>query len=106
MRCNLYAFLVVLLSVNGASMPATAPAAMPAVYNLGTLGGNSSYGYAVNDTGQVAGYSHTLGNTVRHAFRYDGTPGSGGVMRDLGTLGGTESEAYGINNAGQVAGYS
>jgi probable HAF family extracellular repeat protein len=106
MRSNVFVLFAVLLSVTGASTPATAPAAMPAIYELGTLGGNSSYGYAVNDAGQVAGYTYTSGNTGRHAFLYDRTPGAGGVMRDLGTLGGIESEAYSINNAGQVAGYS
>jgi probable HAF family extracellular repeat protein len=95
-----------LLCVGIALAAPPAPAATPAIFNLGTLGGNNSYGYAVNDAGQVAGYSSTSGNTSRHAFRYDGTPGAGGVMRDLGTLGGIESEAYGVNNAAQVAGYS
>jgi probable HAF family extracellular repeat protein len=73
---------------------------------LGTLGGTNSYGYNVNNAGQVAGQSQITGSSVTHAFRYDGTPGSGGVMRDLGTLGGTSSEGYGVNNAGQVAGRS
>jgi probable HAF family extracellular repeat protein len=35
----------------------------------------AAYGYAVNDAGQVAGYSHTLGNTIPHAFRCDGSTG-------------------------------
>ena len=32
-------------------------AAAPAIYNLGTIGGASSQGWAVNDAGQVAGES-------------------------------------------------
>src|SRR5436190_1153250 len=73
------------------------------IYNLGTLGGSISSGYAINDAGQIAGSSTVTGSTPYHAFRYDGTPGSGGVMRDLGTLaGGTDSESRGVNNAGQV----
>src|SRR5688572_9688380 len=85
------------------TLAASAASAAPAFYDLGTLGGTESVGYAVNDAGQVAGYS-TSTDGRRFAFRYDGTPGAGGVMRDLGTLGGTSSIGYGINNAGQVAG--
>jgi probable HAF family extracellular repeat protein len=86
--------------------PARSRAEPPAIYNLGTLGGGFSGGYSVNDAGQVTGYSPPAPNTYQHAFRYDGTPGAGGVMRDLGTLGGTFSEGYGVNKSGQVAGYS
>jgi probable HAF family extracellular repeat protein len=74
--------------------------------DLGTLGGSDSYGYDVNDSGQVAGYSGLSGDQFAHAFRYDGAPGAGGLMRDLGTLGGAESFGYAINDAGQVAGWS
>ncbi|HEX2475695.1 MAG TPA: hypothetical protein VHK01_13170 [Lacipirellulaceae bacterium] len=104
MRLNLCAFLAVLLSVFIASAPAAAAA--PAIYNLGTLGGTYSYGYAVNDSGQVAGRSYTSGDAAHHAFRYTGTPGSGGSMADLGTLGGTNSRGYAVNDSGQVAGHS
>jgi probable HAF family extracellular repeat protein len=110
MRLNLCAFLAALLSVSGASIPARAPATPPAIYNLGTLGGTGSQGYAINDAGQVAGSSALPGDTgdiPNHAFRYDGTPGSGGVMHDLGTLGGTlVSVGLAVNDAGQVAGFS
>jgi probable HAF family extracellular repeat protein len=73
--------------------------------DLGSLGGDS-FGWALNDAGQVAGESYLPGNTAVRAFRYDGTPGGGGVMRDLGTLGGQNSRGFGINNAGQVGGFS
>jgi probable HAF family extracellular repeat protein len=74
--------------------------------DLGTLpGGATSHGLGINAHGQVAGYSSIAGSSdPYHAFRYDGTPGSGGVMRDLGTLGGTSSFGNGINDAGQVTG--
>ena len=72
--------------------------------DLGTLGGSSSYGTAINAAGQVTGYAFTpyvAGSSNYHAFLY-----SNGVMTDLGTLGGIFSEGYGINAAGQVAGSS
>jgi probable HAF family extracellular repeat protein len=67
--------------------------------DLGTLGGLTSVGYAVNNRGQVVGYSR-LTQFPNHAFLY-----SDGVMTDLGTLG-YESEAMGINDAGLIVGQS
>jgi probable HAF family extracellular repeat protein len=85
--------------------PTTAPAAPPAIYNLGSLlGGTYSQGLGVNDAGQVAGASNFQGGFDTHPFRYDGTPGSGGMMRDLNPFG-PDSIGAAINNAGQVAGW-
>ena len=50
--------------------------------DLGTLGGTSSVGVAINASGQVTGYADTAGGDT-HAFLWDGTR-----MQDLGTLGG------------------
>ncbi|MES2740748.1 MAG: PEP-CTERM sorting domain-containing protein [Pseudomonadota bacterium] len=66
--------------------------------DLGTLGGASSAATAINDRGQVVGYSAT-GGSGSHATLW-----GGGAATDLGTLGGADSRAYGINNAGQIVG--
>lgn len=62
--------------------------------------GNFSVGNAINNSGEVVGWSIN-DNFETHAFRY-----SGGQMTDLGTLGGTESRANGINDSGTVVGWS
>ena len=82
-----------------------------AMSDLGTLAcgtenycNGSSYGTAINLSGQVTGYSSIATSIdTYHAFITSVTTG---VMTDLGTLGGFESEAYGINTAGQVTGWA
>lgn len=70
--------------------------------NLGTLGGYSSIGYAINDSAQITGQSFIAGNMFFHAFLY-----SNGKMTDLGTLpGGTASQGNAINDSGVVVGGS
>ena len=68
--------------------------------DLGTLGGTSAEGLALNDDDVVVGDS-TTASGARHAFRWHA-----GVMDDLGTLGGTTSVATGINEAGQISGWA
>jgi probable HAF family extracellular repeat protein len=71
--------------------------------DLGTLGGPSSYAAAINQRGQVVGYSPVVtpdGRLRRHAFLWEN-----GKMRDLGTLPGNRySEATDINERGQIVG--
>jgi probable HAF family extracellular repeat protein len=75
--------------------------------DLGVLGGNSSYGMAINNYNHVAGYSTIKTNDDRvHAFLHDGNK-----MIDLGSLGdkrwGSDlSVALGVNNLDQVVGYT
>jgi probable HAF family extracellular repeat protein len=68
---------------------------------LGTLGGDFSYAYAIDDAGRAVGMSLLTGNQAWHATIYQG-----GQSLDLGTLGGSTSQAYDINSAGEVVGVS
>ena len=69
--------------------------------DLGTLGGDTSIGAAINASGEAAGIAFVDALATRRAFRY-----SGGTMQDLGTLGGTESFGTAINASGAVVGDS
>lgn len=68
--------------------------------DLGTIGGGTtSYGYAINTAGKVAGATD-IGGGIFHAVIWTGT-----TPTELATLGST-SGAYAINDAGQAAGTS
>jgi probable HAF family extracellular repeat protein len=68
--------------------------------DLGTPRKGQSYAWAINNRGQITGYSDTSKGET-HAFLWDG-----GTLTDLGTLGGRHSFAYAINKHGQVVGAS
>ena len=83
------------------------------ILNLGTLGGNQSLAWSVNDNGQVVGFGlndiadpfavgvFAFGATQAHAVLWQN-----GAARDLGTLGGPDSDALMVNASGQIAGMS
>lgn len=81
-------------------LPMMAPAQAGSGYAFTDLGAFSRVA-AINNAGQVLGYSYTADLSEVHA-----TISSGTSATDLGTLGGTTSFGQGINNAGQVVGYS
>lgn len=94
-----------LLAVLGPGSAASAAPVSPDLRNLhavdlGTLGGPTSVGLAVNDEGHVVGDSQTATDQT-HAFLW-----RGGHMTDLGTLGGSSSTATAINNHDWVVGWS
>ena len=70
--------------------------------DLGSLGGDFSFGIGVNSSGQVSGTSRLYNNT-QHAFL---SGPNGGPLKDLGTLGGAYSNGAGVNDLGQVSGTS
>ncbi|MBT9596010.1 MAG: hypothetical protein IV094_08505 [Vitreoscilla sp.] len=68
---------------------------------LPTLGGSIGVASAINNAGQIVGYSQLAGDTEYHATRW-----VGGVPFDLGTLGGAHSAANAINALGDAVGYA
>lgn len=75
--------------------------------NLGTLGGDSSTAYDINNSGQVVGKSLvTNGDFTSREFSH-GFLWQNGEMTDLGINGSdNNSIAYGINNSGQIVGWT
>jgi len=81
--------------------PVGAGAQQYTVTNLGVLTGlTNSYGTAINERGEVTGYSQPPQGGAETAFLY-----RNGTLQTLGTPSETDSVAYGINDSGEVTGY-
>ncbi len=69
---------------------------------IGVLGtGRSSQAMAINDAGQVTGYSEINDSGQGHGYLY-----ADGKLRDIGTLGGMSSYPYGMNAGGDITGWA
>jgi probable HAF family extracellular repeat protein len=66
--------------------------------DLGTLGGDASVAYAINNSAQIVGYASTAAGANHATMWNNGNP------TDLGTNGAAESYARGINNLGMIVG--
>ena len=99
--CGVLVLTTVVAIMLGTVIHALAQVTVTAI-DLGSLGGTYSYPRAMNDKGQVVGWSETVTGGPKHAFLW--SPNS--EMVDLGTLGGTESVALDVNATGQIVGSS
>ena len=68
-------------------------------YDLGTLGGPTSAGFGLNESGWVVGESGISNGAGTHPFLF-----TGASLTDLGTLGGTIGTAAAVNDLGDVVG--
>jgi uncharacterized membrane protein len=94
-----YALFILALSI----LSSAASAQQYTVTDIGTLGGQSTYGSAINDSNQVTGDSSlptVNGFSASHPFLY-----TNGALLDLGTTGGTNfATGLALNSQGQVVG--
>jgi probable HAF family extracellular repeat protein len=98
-RAALMLFVSFLFALAGGRVRAVTP--VPGGYtltDLGTLGGEGSFAYGVNDSGHVVGNAE-VPSLYEHAFLYTGTL----PIVDLGAIG-PYSGAAEINDSGHIAG--
>src|SRR5207248_51873 len=95
-------FQVAVVVTITAMFSAASMASSGSISSLGTLGGYSSWAFAVNGSGTITGMADDSTNGYRKIFQY-----SHGQMNNLGTLpDGYYSVGLGINSTGTIVGYS
>lgn len=100
--CQISLALITTAGFGFATYQEAAAVTLYSITDLGTLGGDVSGAYGINDQGQVVGQSFITNGEPR-AFIWS----EGVGMRNLGVLdNGYNSAAFDINNVGQVIGYS
>ncbi len=99
-RQRLLAILAAISLCSSVGASAAEPPTGYTLFDLGTLGGTSSYARGLSFSTQITGYSQVADNAAQQAF----VTGTDGGTRSLGTLGGTNSSAFAINSSGRVAG--
>jgi len=92
------AAVVIAIAALLAVVPARAVDPAYTVTDLGTLGGDRSSAYGINNPGLIVGTSTTPQGATR-GFIYDG-----GTLSEIGTFGGRDSFAYAISDVGTVTG--
>src|SRR5262249_14215845 len=96
------ACLIIIGALVSVQQRAAAQAANPQIYEvipLKTLG-TFAVGAAINDAGQIVGYSGTP-NGIAHAALWSSATAT---PTDLGTMGGTDSRAAAITSSGAIVG--
>ena len=92
-----------LLTLILAAAPLSAATPAYSVVDVGSLGGDITQAYGINDNGDIVGESEISASStsVMHAFLYHHASRS---VVDLGAPGGSQSEAFSINDAGTITG--
>ncbi len=73
--------------------------------DLGTLGGDDSYAFAINEAGQIVGSSETPGGDLHATIWIDGTASDVNDLIPDGSGWDYITEAFDINDSGQIVGY-
>jgi probable HAF family extracellular repeat protein len=98
---NMFVFFIIFLAISFLVTPHSAKAQKYKIIDLGTLWGEYTFAYGINNAGQIVGFSTNEISSPSRAFLWEN-----GNMIDLGNLGGYYSGAFKINNLGQVTGIS